>query len=144
MRTRALLRGAWLAAGLLLAAAGCGSGPAPLAAVRGKVLYRGAPLAAGTIVFTPDTARGCRGEIAFADIRPDGTYDLMTGASYGAAPGWHRITVCALLPATATPPGQPPALPVSLLPPRYRDPRISGLACEVKADQLNRIDFQLD
>ena len=144
MRTRALLRGAWLAAGLLLVAAGCGSGPAPLTAVRGKVSYRGVLLTTGTIVFTPDAARGCRGEIAFADIQPDGTYDLKTGASYGAVPGWHRITVCALLPATAAPPGPSRAIPVSLLPPRYRDPQLSGLSCEVKADQMNRIDFQLD
>ena len=144
MRTPALLRGAWLAACLLLAAAGCGSGPAPLAAVRGKVSYRGVLLTAGTIVFTPDAARGGRGEIAFADIQPDGSYALKTGDSYGAVPGWHRITVCSLLPATATPPGQSPAIPLSLLPPRYRDPQLSGLACEVKADRGNNIDFQLD
>jgi hypothetical protein len=144
MRTRALLRGAWLAACLLLASAGCRSGTAPLAAVRGKVSFRGVLLSAGTIVFTPDAARGCRGEIAFADIQPDGSYYLKTGDSYGAVPGWHRVTVCSLLPATAAPPGQPPAASLSLLPPRYRDPQLSGLACEVKAEQSNSIDFQLD
>src|SRR5262245_49237383 len=116
MRTPALLRGAWLAACLLLAAAGCRSGTAPLAAAPGKVSFRGVLLSAGTIASTPDAARGCRGEIAFADIQSDGSYYLKPGDSYGAAPGWHRVTVCALLPATATPPGRPPAAPVSLLP----------------------------
>jgi len=144
MRTPALLRGAWLAACLLLAAVGCRASSGPLTAVRGKVSYRGVPLTAGTIVFTPDTARGCHGDIAFADIQSDGSYTLKTGESYGAVPGWHRVTVCSLLPAAATPPGQPPAIPLSLLPPRYRDPRLSGLSCEVKADQANGIDFQLD
>jgi hypothetical protein len=144
MRTTALLRVAWLAACLLFAAAGCGSGSAPLAAVHGRVSYRGVLVTSGTIVFSPDTARGCRGELAYADIQPDGSYTLKTGESYGAVSGWHRVTVCSLLPATASLPGQPASLPISLLPPRYRDPQFSGLACEVKPNQTNSIDFQLD
>ena len=144
MQTSALLRSAWLATCLLFAAAGCGSGSVPLAAVHGKVSYRGVLVTSGTIVFSPDTARGCRGELAYANIQPDGSYTLKTGDAYGAATGWHRVTVCALLPATAALPGQPLPRPISLLPPRYQDPQRSGLACEVKANQTNSIDIQLD
>src|SRR5262249_5481974 len=133
-----------LAACLLLTAAGCRSGTAPLAAVRGKVTYRGEPLRSGTIVFAPDAARGTHGELAQAEIQPDGTFTLMTGDAAGAVPGWHRVTVCALYPALPTLPGQPPAPPLSLLPPRYREPQLSGLSCEVKADQPNNIELQLD
>jgi hypothetical protein len=129
---------------LLLAAAGCRSGSAPLAAVRGKVSYHGVPLTAGTIVFTPDAARGCRGELAIAAIQPDGSYTLKSGESYGAAPGWHRVTVCSLLPSLGDLPGRPAPPPLSLLPSRYCDPQLSGLSCEVKAGQANGIDFQLD
>ena len=128
----------------MLAASGCRSGTAPLAAVRGKVSYRGVLLTAGTIVFTPDAARGCRGELALAAIQPDGSYALQSGGSYGAVPGWHRVTVCSLLPSLSDLPGRPAPPPLSLLPNRYCDPQLSGLACEVKEGQVNGIDFQLD
>jgi hypothetical protein len=144
MRIPPLVRGAWLAACLLLLAAGCRSGSAPLTPVRGKVSYRGQLLRSGAIVFTPDTARGTQGELAFAEIQPDGTYTLKTGDAAGAVPGWHRVTVCSLFPPAAALPGQPPAPAVSVLPARYHDPRLSGLSCEVKAEQTNSIDFQLD
>jgi hypothetical protein len=133
-----------LGACLLFAAGGCRSGSAPLAPVRGKVSYRGQLLRSGTIVFAPDASRGNRGELAYADIQPDGSYTLKTGDAAGAVPGWHRVTVCSLLPAAAPFPGQRAPLPLSLLPPRYRDPTLSGLACEVKAGEPNNIDIQLD
>jgi hypothetical protein len=144
MRISALVGGAWLAACLLLPAAGCRSGSAPLAPVRGKVSYRGQPLRSGAIVFAPDASRGTQGDLAVAEIQPDGSYTLKTGNASGAVVGWHRVTVCSLLPAVAVPPGQPPPPPVALLPIRYHDPRLSGLSCEVKADQPNSIDFQLE
>ncbi len=144
MRIPPLLSGALLAACLLLTAGGCRSGSAPLAAVHGKVSYRGQYLRSGTIVFAPDASRGNRGELAYADIQPDGSYTLKTGDALGAAPGWHRVTVCSLLPAAAPYPGQRAPLPVSLLPARYREPQLSGLTCEVKAGEANSIDIQLD
>jgi hypothetical protein len=108
------------------------------------VSYRGQLLRSGTIVFAPDASRGSRGELACADIQPDGSYVLRTGDAVGAAPGWHRVTVCSLLASNAPLPGQPAPLPVSALPAHYRDPQLSGLACEVKAGESNSIDIHLD
>src|SRR6516162_4564631 len=56
-------------AGLLLA--GCSNKPTALNQVIGKVLYKGAPLHTGLIVFTPDTSRGESGKIAFSKIKED-------------------------------------------------------------------------
>ena len=131
---------------LLLAAAGCvlaglllptGCRPAveTLAPVKGKVTYHGVPVPGGTIVFIPDGSRGNRGNLALADIQPDGTFVMRTNNVNGAVPGHHRVTVACLHA------GQPSQ---SLLPPKYRDPLQSGLACEVKPDKNNTIDFELE
>jgi hypothetical protein len=133
-----------LLAGLLLLTGGCGSGSKTLTPVHGKVTYRGAPVEAGTIVFTPDTLRGTRGTLAFGAIEPDGSYSLRTEDGSGAAPGWHRVTIVAVQAPSQVPPGQRFARPVSLLPHKYRDPDLSGLACEVKAGQVNALDFHLE
>jgi hypothetical protein len=145
MATPRALRGAALAAALLALAVGCRSGTAPLAEVRGKVTYRGEPLRGGTVVFTPDASRGTTGEPAAADIQPDGSYTLKTADSAGAAVGWHRVTVLALVPAAGPPPaGQRFTVPLSALPLKYREPHLSGLSCEVKAGGPNTIDVRLD
>ncbi|HYT95240.1 MAG TPA: hypothetical protein VEL76_41365 [Gemmataceae bacterium] len=144
MPTTSLLRGAAVTLLLCLATTGCHSGTPALATVHGKVSFRGQPLPGGTIIFAPDYARGCVGELACAEIQPDGTYTLKTGDAAGAVPGWHRVTVCAILPPGQALPGYLYAIPPSLLPQRYRDPELSGLNCEVKAELTNSIDFQLD
>lgn len=134
-----------LAAALLLLAAGCGgAGRDPLRPVRGRVLYRGVPLAAGTIVFSPDPERGGSGPLALAEIQADGYYVLKTDDRPGALAGWYRVTVVALRqPASPSPaPAWVPAQ--SLLPAKYRDPELSGLSCQVKDDQDNNLDFHLD
>jgi hypothetical protein len=123
-------------------ALGCGSGP--LAPVRGKVSYKGTPLRAGSIVFTPDPQRGTGGPLAQAEIQSDGTYLLRTGDAVGAAAGWHRVTVVAVEAALPGASAGPYPVPRSLLPEKYRDPELSGLSCEVKAAQENKIDFNLD
>ncbi len=131
------------AALLLLTALGCGPDQPALAPVRGKVYYRGTPLAAGTIVFIPDERRGTEGPLARGDIQPDGSYTLRTDNAPGAVPGWHRVTILAVqVPPGAA--GGPPAAPRSLLPPRYRDPELSGLSCQVRPGQENTHDFNLD
>jgi hypothetical protein len=129
----------------LLLLAGCQGQPPDLTQVRGKVWYKGAVLKGGTIVFTPDASRGHRGDPACAEIQPDGSYQLKTGDNHGAAPGWHRVTIAAVSPGTTSLKGHPyNPLPRSLLPDRYRDPELSGLRCEVKPNQPNTIDFQLE
>jgi hypothetical protein len=118
-------------AGLLLTA-GCQRGPETLTPVKGKVTYRGAPLPAGTIVFVPDGSRGTHGNLALADIQPDGTFVMRTNNVAGAVPGHHRVTIAYVQAAGAT------------LPVKYRDPLQSGLVCDVKADKNNVIDFDLE
>ncbi|MCC6417604.1 MAG: hypothetical protein IT429_05085 [Gemmataceae bacterium] len=136
--------GAALLAGSVLLGPGCRSGTAPLTQVQGKVTYRGQPVQGGTIVFAPDVSRGARGELACAEIQQDGSYTLKTGDLPGATVGWHVVTISSVLPPGQPPLGQPYAVPPSVLPTRYRDPRFSGLACEVSADRPNTINFQLD
>ena len=116
---------------LVLIAVGCGDRPAaPLAAVRGQVTFRGAPLPAGVVVFTPDGDYGGHGPCATGTIGPDGRYTLATDGTPGAAPGKHRVTV-------AGPDGW--RLPDTLL-----DPQLSGLRAEVVAGRENVLDFKLE
>ena len=117
--------------GLLVLLAGCGRAEVKLAPVQGRVLYRGRPLAGGTIVFTPDADRGGSGPLACGEIGPDGHYTLHTGDEPGAVPGWHKITVAG-------------ARGDRLLPRRYSDPEGSGQGREVKAGQDNTLDLQLE
>jgi hypothetical protein len=111
--------------------AGCGKGESSLAQVRGTVTYHGTPLTSGFIVFTPDADMGNSGPIAEAEIGPDGTFTLSTDGHAGAAPGWHRVTIGTLDPA-------------SELPARYRNPDLSGQSHEVKADVVNIFDIRLE
>jgi hypothetical protein len=127
-----------LALGPLLA--GCTQKPATLNHVTGKVYYKGAILRNGVIVFTPDTARGESGKIAFATIKDDGSYIIATDDTPGAAPGWYRVTVGAV---TGASPNYD-STPISLIPEKYRDPQLSQLQCEVKANRDNHLDFNLD
>jgi hypothetical protein len=115
--------------------AGCGQSEPALAPVQGRVLYRGQPLAGGTIVFTPDSQRGGRGPQAWSLVGGDGRFTLLTGGKKGAVPGWHRVTIAPLASrgAKATP-----------LPSRYRDPELSGQRVEVKAGRHNQCDLHLD
>ena len=117
--------------GLLLLLAGCGRAEVKLAPVQGRVLYRGRPLAGGTIVFTPDADRGGSGPLACGEIGPDGHYTLHTGDEPGAVPGWHKVTIAA---------GRGDAR----LPRKYSDPEASGQGREVKAGQTNSLDLDLE
>ena len=121
---------------LLGTAGGCQRQPTALTPVNGKVLYKGALLPSGLIVFTPDAGRGASGASAFSTIRADGSYTLYTGDAEGASAGWYRISVAALTPPST---GLDP-----LVPEKYRDPGLSLLSCEVKADRANHLDFNLD
>jgi hypothetical protein len=134
----------FLAWAFLLLALGCDSGSSSYVPVTGKVTFKGAALHSGTIVFSPDVQRGCGGLPARAEIQPDGSFTLSTGDQPGSSPGWHRVTIVALEPPAALPAGEAFAIPHSLLPEKYRDPELSGLACEVRSGDDNHIDFNLD
>jgi hypothetical protein len=58
----------------LLIAAGCTTKPKP-AQLSGKVIFRGKPVPAGYITFTPDVGNGNRGSIKLIRIK-DGVYDF--------------------------------------------------------------------
>ena len=118
---------------------GCGQKPATLNQVSGKVLYRGNLLQGGVIVFSPDTNRGESGPIAYGKIKADGTYTLTTGDAPGAAAGWYRVTISSEVTNGALDPA-----PISRIPEKYRDPALSKLECEVKANRDNHLDFNLD
>jgi hypothetical protein len=112
--------------------AGC-SRPPTLAPVRGKVLVNGQLLRGGTVVFAPDGGHGSHGPLSFAVIDDHGAYLLASDDGPGAVVGWHRVTVAPL-----------PDFPdlISALE-RYRNPDLSGLRFEVKADRNNEIDILL-
>jgi hypothetical protein len=131
-------RGVLLFACFALLLAGCGRPAAPtLCPVAGKVTYQGRPVPTGTIVFTPNSEHGTDGELARAEIQPDGSYRLKCGEQFGTAPGTYRVTVIAVEEAPAG------FAPHSLVPPKYRDPELSGLSCEVAAGRENTIHFNL-
>ena len=114
---------------VLLVLAGCEGGSAVPETVAGRVLYKGMPLAGGTVVFAPDPEHGGEGPIAWGEIDKDGHYTLHTKPGETLSPGWHRVTFAA---ATGT-----------TLPPHYSDPAQSGQSREIKAGQPNQIDFEL-
>lgn len=73
---------------------GCGSASgksgAATAPVKGTVTYLGKPLKGGMITFEPDGP----GREAFGDIKPDGTFELMTyKPGDGAVIGTHRVAI---------------------------------------------------
>lgn len=133
----------WLFLGALALLAGCGKAASEPTVVAGKVSYRGQALAAGTIVFTPDPARGAAGPPVGADIQPDGLYRMPPKDMPPLAAGWYRVTVAAVQMQPAAP-GQPYAQARSLLPAHYRDPDRSGLICEIKPGIANGINFNLE
>ena len=134
---------------------GCQQEAGPLSSVSGRVAYKGVPLQGGTIVFVPDESKGQSGPIACGTIKPDGSYSLITKAPAdgvnpslpseipGAAAGWYRVTVSALAPASNQP-SQPMGFPQSVIPEKYRNPELSRIVCEVKANQTNTINFDLE
>jgi hypothetical protein len=115
-----------------------------MVAVRGRVSYRGHAVGRGRIVFAPDSGRGSHGPLAQAEILTDGSYELYTGAVPGVAPGWYRVTVVSVEAPAPAAQGPRYSVPRSLLPEKYRDPDLSGLACEVKSGAARVVDFKLD
>jgi len=68
----------------------CGCGPSETGGVvQGKVTYKGAPLALGSILFVPES-----GPTATANFQPDGSYRLLNAhKTEFIAPGAYRVVV---------------------------------------------------
>jgi hypothetical protein len=83
-----------------LTLAGCGPGDGyRLARVRGKVTYKGQPVAAGFITFMPDRSKQTIGPPAMSKIAEDGTYAMSTKvADDGAVVGHHRVGIMGIDP----------------------------------------------
>lgn len=78
-----------LAAALL--ALGCSSKPPP-SQISGKVTFKGEPVPAGWISFTPDVAKGGLGQVQLFQIN-DGVYDSSTQSPPGIVPGSYLIRI---------------------------------------------------
>jgi hypothetical protein len=115
-----------------LAGGGCGGDAHTPATVRGRVLFRGRPLAGGTVVFTPHPDRGPAGQPATAEVGPDGEYRLAVGGSPYLPAGWYRV---AFAEAADSGPGFPAAL---------RRPDRSGVEREVVAGKENVFEFEIE
>ena len=117
------------AMGLLMLVCGCGSGDArPTAAVQGKVLHNGQPVADAVVSFTPQAIAangGQPGKSASGRTDASGTFTLSTyQIGDGAIVGSHQVTI------SSEDPNQP-------LPGRAA----SDLTLEVKSGTN---DFQID
>ena len=94
-------RGSWSGGGAAMATiaccclmglAGCGeSGPGKYH-VSGEVTYRGEPVPAGMVTFSPDTRRGNSGHQGFAEIH-NGHYSTSGGNGRGTVGGPHIVAV---------------------------------------------------
>ena len=144
MKRQSRRRRTLVAVALLFLSAGCGNGKAPLQPVHGTVSYQNRFLTRGTIVFTPDASRGNGGAIASSEIKPDGTYSLMTAQRRGAAAGWYRVTILAVEMPAQPEAGERFPIPHSLLPEKYRNPDLAELVREVVPGKANQIDLSLE
>ena len=76
---------------ILATVVGCSSKPEP-AQLSGKVTFKGQPVPAGYISFTPDVAAGTLGHIKVMQIK-DGAYDSAKESEPGINPGVYQITI---------------------------------------------------
>ena len=133
---------------LIIAAAvlGCdagGGGPATAPAT-GVVTLDGQGVAGATVFFEPaDPASGLKTSVG--DTDDAGRFTMQThveGNTYktGVVPGQYLVAVEKLEVNREL----PSAPPKDLLPPQYKDAKSSGLTAEVKPDQPNEFEFQLE
>jgi hypothetical protein len=125
---------------------GCG-GSSKMAAISGRVTYKGKPVAKASVSFTPVEGAGRAGS-GLTDS--SGYYTLGTlTTNDGVAPGKYRVAIIARGPdrppkAGETGSGMPgemmPGDPI--IPPKYFAPDTSGLTFEVKRGS-NRANFDL-
>ncbi len=123
---------------LVCAAPGCGSDG--LVPVSGNVLLDDRPLAAGSVVFHPDSTQGNMGQhIPAGEVR-DGKYELYTNRRKGAPPGAYRVVVIAdnFSGGNAPEKGATAEMPKSLLPARYGDKQRTPLAVRVERQAAER------
>ena len=141
-----LNRGPRHGAAALIAVAAClvclavlpGCGPKYGAGVSGTATLDGEPLPRGTVTFEPVGG----GAFACAEIAPDGTFEVQTGANKSLAPGDYHVTVVAF--SQFVGPGMTPEQveAVRIAPKKYASKETSGLKFTV-APGANQFDLVL-
>ncbi|MDY0168315.1 MAG: hypothetical protein RBS80_17330 [Thermoguttaceae bacterium] len=123
---------------LLTGPTGCGRGDRELAPLTGKVLYNGEPLQFGAVMIEHEY-----GQPATAEIRPDGTFVMVTrGEGQGAVVGERRVRITCFE-------AQAPAnigsdtLGESLIPQKYTSFETSGLTVDIKPGENEPLVFEL-
>ncbi len=137
-----MLRVEFQAVGLLCLVAcldGCGSSSTePTVPAAGTVVYKGQPLAKGTIRFVPEKGRPASGNIV------DGKFTLSTyGENDGAVPGVHKVALTATEEVAAKKKGEE-ATTKSLLPPQYANEGSSGLSVTIPPEGKKDIEIKID
>jgi hypothetical protein len=122
--------------------AGCGPSGPTLIPVRGEVVYNGAPLKQGTVVYLPTEAGDSRQ--ASGGIQPDGSFVLTTIKNGdGVAPGKYNIVIYSYAPQAGAVPTRADMEAAAaagkeinevLIPDKYSDPTMSGLSDTVDSD----------
>jgi len=118
---------------------GCGSDEVR-GRVVGKVTFQGQPVAEGIVVFANDQ----KGVHMTADIKPDGSYQIITAKGAGLPLGGYTVSVCPPLPQVTTGTfGKPPAKkPYPNIPAKYRNPKTAGLTLTVAKGE-NTFDIDM-
>jgi len=120
----------------LAAVTGCGKQTDESVPVSGRVLLDGKPLTTGTVITTPESGPGARGQ-----IDRDGWFTLATGdLGQGASVGVHRVAVVAVEETKDFSPEAPRKL---LVPQRYTNPTTSHLEIDVQPGQANEVVLEL-
>ena len=92
-----MLRNLWMALFLtsLGTLAGCGGGDQPkLVRVTGKLTFKGQPLSAGTIWFSPAATNSFRGDSPSCKLGEGGTFKMQTYPfGDGVPPGNYKVTL---------------------------------------------------
>jgi hypothetical protein len=130
-----LLIGAWSL--VLPIWAGCSSGP-PSGKVRGKVTFKGKPVAEGLVTFINPKEGGA----AEAYLNKDGTYAVQNPVVLGE----YQVVITPLVEIVDTDPGKTPPSPVEKaapdIPRKYRTPGATPLKATVKQGE-NEFPFDL-
>lgn len=132
-----------LGAAIIVVLSGCGEPPPHMVAVRGRVTYKGQPVASGTVFFCPTSAaRNGHTRPATGQLGQDGTYRLSSfGEEDGALPGEYAVAVESFTGGSVDPFNKRTTW---LVPQRYADPGQSGLRANVPADARGPLEFNFD
>lgn len=125
----------------MLAGCGGGGGSAPVVKVRGKVTFKGSPVANVNVNFQPVGGRPASGT-----TDASGTYTLSTfGTDDGAVPGTHKVYLSVSQTTPPPMPGTPEAEafkpPAPPYPEQYGSADTTPLTVEVAA---GKTDYDLD